>query len=97
MTETLPKVRCAIYTRKSTEDGLDMDYNSLDAQRDACLAYIASQKSKGWLALHASYDDGGWSGGTLERPALKRLLDDVKSRLVDVIVFYKGSFRKSCC
>ncbi len=65
MSEVLRKLRCAIYTRKSTEEGLDQNYNSLDAQRDACLAYIASQKSEGWVALRDSYDDGGFTGGNL--------------------------------
>jgi len=68
------KLRCAIYTRKSSEEGLDMEFNSLDAQREACEAFIASQKSEGWVELADRYDDGGFSGGTLERPALKRLL-----------------------
>jgi DNA invertase Pin-like site-specific DNA recombinase len=83
------KLRCAVYTRKSSEEGLDMDFNSLDAQRESCEAYVASQKAEG-LALAADhYDDGGFSGGTLERPALKRLLADVKAGKVDVIVVYK--------
>ena len=89
MSAIVRKMRCAIYTRKSTEEGLDMDYNSLDAQRDACQAYIASQKSEGWVALHDNYDDGGFSGGTLNRPGVQRLLDDVREGLVDVIVVYK--------
>ncbi|MEO1746267.1 MAG: recombinase family protein [Pseudomonadota bacterium] len=83
------KVRCAIYTRKSSEDGLEQDFNSLDAQREACEAYIRSQKHEGWVALAAKYDDGGISGGTLDRPALARLLDDVRSGLVNQIVVYK--------
>jgi site-specific DNA recombinase len=66
------KVRCAIYTRKSTDEGLEQAFNSLDAQREACAAFIQSQRHEGWLALPALYDDGGYSGGTLERPALKR-------------------------
>ena len=66
------KVRCAIYTRKSSEEGLDQEFNSLDAQREACEAYIASQKHEGWVLLPAYYDDGGISGGTLDRPALQR-------------------------
>jgi DNA invertase Pin-like site-specific DNA recombinase len=89
MTAIVRKMRCAIYTRKSTEEGLDMDYNSLDAQRDACHAYIASQKSEGWVALRDAYDDGGFSGGTLNRPSVQRLLEDVREGLVDVIVVYK--------
>ena len=68
------KIRCAIYTRKSSEEGLDMEFNSLDAQREACAAYIASQRAEGWVELPDRYDDGGFSGGTLERPALKESL-----------------------
>ena len=83
------KVRCAVYTRKSSEEGLDMDFNSLDAQRESCEAYIASQKADGWLLIAGRYDDGGFSGGTMERPALKRLLADVEAGRVDVIVVYK--------
>lgn len=84
-----PSVRCAIYTRKSHEDGLEQDFNSLDAQREACAAYIASQKHEGWRALPAFYDDGGISGATMERPALKMLLADIRSGKIDVIVVYK--------
>ena len=83
------KIRCAVYTRKSSEEGLDMEFNSLDAQRDACRAYIASQRSEGWLELAEHYDDGGISGATLERPALKRLLADIEEDCVDVVVVYK--------
>jgi DNA invertase Pin-like site-specific DNA recombinase len=83
------KLRCAIYTRKSTEEGLEMEFNSLDAQREACEAYIASQKSEGWVELADRYDDGGFSGGTLERPALKCLLADIEDGHVDVVVVYK--------
>jgi DNA invertase Pin-like site-specific DNA recombinase len=83
------KVLCAIYTRKSTEEGLEQNFNSLDAQRDACENYIDSQKSEGWLMLRERYDDGGFSGGTLERPAIKRLLEDVRQGLVNTIVVYK--------
>ena len=81
--------RCAIYTRKSSEEGLEQDFNSLDAQREACEAYIVSQKSSGWSALPQMYDDGGLSGGTLERPALQRLLLDIGARRVDTVVVYK--------
>ncbi|MFN4140289.1 recombinase family protein [Aestuariivirga sp.] len=81
--------RCAIYTRKSSEEGLDMEFNSLDAQREACEAYVASQRSEGWAAIRERYDDGGFSGGTLERPALKQLLADIEAGLIDVIVVYK--------
>jgi DNA invertase Pin-like site-specific DNA recombinase len=82
-------VRCAIYTRKSTEEGLEQDFNSLDAQRDAGEAYVTSQKAEGWITLRDRYDDGGYSGGTLERPALKRLLADIEAGAVDVVVVYK--------
>ena len=82
-------VRCAIYTRKSSEEGLEQEFNSLDAQREACEAYIRSQKSAGWIALPDLYDDGGISGGTLERPALQRLLADIAAGRVDTVVVYK--------
>ena len=85
----MKKVRCAIYTRKSTEEGLEQEFNSLDAQREACAAYIASQKHEGWVLLPEFYDDGGLSGGTLERPALQRLLDQVRQGRIDQIVVYK--------
>ncbi len=77
------KLRCAIYTRKSTEEGLDQAFNSLDAQREACAAYALSQKGEGWSVLPTLYDDGGFSGGSMERPALARLLADVQSGKVD--------------
>jgi DNA invertase Pin-like site-specific DNA recombinase len=83
------KLRCAVYTRKSTEEGLDMEFNSLDAQREACEAYVASQKAEGWLLVPDRYDDGGFSGGTLERPALQRLIADIEARRLDVVVVYK--------
>jgi site-specific DNA recombinase len=83
------KFRCAVYTRKSTEEGLDQEFNSLDAQREACVAFIASQASLGWRLIADHYDDGGISGGTMERPALKRLLQDIRDRKVDVVVVYK--------
>jgi site-specific DNA recombinase len=83
------KLRCAVYTRKSTEEGLDMEFNSLDAQREACEAYVASQKAEGWLLVPDRYDDGGFSGGTLERPALQRLIADIGANRVDVVVVYK--------
>jgi site-specific DNA recombinase len=82
-------IRCAIYTRKSSEEGLEMSFNSLDAQREACQAFIVSQRHEGWRALQSHHDDGGYSGGTLERPALKRLLEDVDAGKVDTIVVYK--------
>ena len=80
---------CAIYTRKSSEEGLDQDFNSLHAQREACEAYVASQKHEGWRVLPATYDDGGFSGGSMERPGLERLLADIQSGAVDVVVVYK--------
>ena len=83
------KLRCAVYTRKSSEEGLEQEFNSLDAQREACEAYIASQRSEGWALVRDHYDDGGISGGTLERPALQRLLSDIDDGLVDVVVVYK--------
>jgi DNA invertase Pin-like site-specific DNA recombinase len=83
------KFRCAVYTRKSNEDGLEQEYNSLDAQRDACEAYVASQRGEGWVLLPDRYNDGGISGGTLERPALRRLLADIEADKVDVVVIYK--------
>ena len=83
------KKRCAVYTRKSTDEGLDQEYNSLEAQRDAGLAYIASQRHEGWIAVNDGYDDGGYSGGNVERPALRRLLADIEAGRVDIIVVYK--------
>lgn len=83
------KIRCAIYTRKSTEEGLEQEFNSLQAQRETCEAYIKSQKHENWQLLPTEYDDGGYSGGNMERPALKRLLSDIRSGLVDIIVVYK--------
>jgi DNA invertase Pin-like site-specific DNA recombinase len=83
------RVRCAVYTRKSTEDGLDQAFNSLDAQREACEAYILSQRHEGWTLAPGDYDDGGFSGGNMERPALLRLLEEIRAKRVDVIVVYK--------
>ncbi len=83
------KLRCAVYTRKSSEEGLEQEFNSLHAQREACEAYIASQRSEGWVLVHDQYDDGGISGGTLDRPGLKRLMADIEDGLVDVVVVYK--------
>jgi len=80
---------CAVYTRKSSEEGLEQDFNSLDAQREACEAYIKSQAGEGWRLVRARYDDGGISGGTMERPALKSLLADIEARRVDIVVVYK--------
>ena len=87
--EPVRRLRCAIYTRKSSEEGLDMEFNSLDAQREACEAYIASQRAEGWVALRDRYDDGGFSGGTLDRPALAQLIADIEAGLIDVVVVYK--------
>lgn len=84
-----PIVRCAIYTRKSTSEGLDRAFNSLDAQREACEAYIASQKALGWQAIPTDYDDGGFTGGNIERPAVQKLLEDVQHGHVDCVVVYK--------
>ena len=83
------KIRCAIYTRKSTEEGLEQAFNSLDAQAEACAAYIASQKHEGWIQLGDNYDDGGISGGSLERPAVQRLLADIDAGKIDRVVVYK--------
>ena len=84
-----PRLRCAVYTRKSTEEGLDQEFNSLDAQREACAAFVTSQVGLGWQLVADRYDDGGISGGTMERPALQRLLQDIRDRKVDVVVVYK--------
>lgn len=83
------KIRCAIYTRKSTEEGLEQDFNSLDAQREACESYIKSQKHEGWSLLTKKYDDGGYSGGTMDRPAFKQLLQDIENDEIDIVVVYK--------
>jgi DNA invertase Pin-like site-specific DNA recombinase len=84
-----PTFRCAIYTRVSSDQGLEQDFNSLDAQREACSAYIRSQAPEGWKALSKTYDDGGYSGGSLERPAIQQLLEDVRSKKIDIVVVYK--------
>ncbi|MEQ1801916.1 MAG: recombinase family protein [Gammaproteobacteria bacterium] len=86
---TPPRLRCAIYTRKSSEEGLEQDFNSLEAQREACEAYIRSQIELGWVLVKDRYDDGGYSGGNIERPALTRLMEDVRARRFDIIVIYK--------
>jgi DNA invertase Pin-like site-specific DNA recombinase len=83
------KIRCAIYCRKSSEEGLDQAFNSLDAQREACLSYIQSQRHEGWVAVDDRYEDGGFSGGTLDRPAVTRLIRDIEEGKVDTIVCYK--------
>ena len=77
MTPEKKVIRCALYTRKSSEEGLEQSFNSLDAQREACEAYVNSQRHEGWIALPALYDDGGYTGGNMERPALKKLLEDI--------------------
>jgi DNA invertase Pin-like site-specific DNA recombinase len=90
MADSRPKAqRCAIYTRKSTNDGLEQEFNSLNAQREACEAFVASQKHARWQALPAKYDDGGVSGATMDRSALQRLLDHIRARKVDIVVVYK--------
>ena len=87
--EEQKKVRCAIYTRKSTDEGLDKEFNTLEAQREAGANYILSQKHQGWVLLDERYDDGGFSGGNINRPALKRLINDVEAGKIDMIVVYK--------
>jgi len=89
MQKTVCPIRCAVYTRKSTDEGLDSDFNSLDAQREAAEAYVASQRNEGWVLLPDRYDDGGFSGGSLERPAVQRLLKDVEAGKIDCVVVYK--------
>jgi len=90
MPPTSPRVlRAVCYTRKSTEEGLDRDFTTLDAQREACEAYIASQQHEGWIALPTRYDDGGFSGATLDRPAMQRLLTDIEAGKIDALVCYK--------
>src|SRR5215510_12341046 len=81
--------RCAIYTRKSSEEGLDQEFNWLAAQREACEAYIRSQQHEGWASARTRYDDGGFSGGNMERPALQRLLADIRAGRIDIVVVYK--------
>jgi len=83
------RLRCAIYTRKSTEEGLDQEFNSLDAQREAAEAFIQSQRHEGWIALPELYDDGGFTGANIDRPALKRLLQAIEARELDCVVVYK--------
>ena len=85
----MKKVRCAIYTRKSTEEGLEQDFNSLDAQKEACLSYINSQKHEGWVYVDKEYNDGGFSGGNMDRPAFQELLKDIKENKIDIVVVYK--------
>src|SRR4051794_20475195 len=89
MSDSSPVVRCAIYTRKSTEEGLEQQFNSLQAQRESAEAYILSQKQNGWQALTRAYNDGGYSGASIERPALAQLLSDIEARRIDCVVVYK--------
>src|SRR6516165_7310664 len=89
MKKSIKTVRCAIYTRRSTEEGLDQDFNSLDAQRAAAEAYIASQQQEGWRCLPDRYDDGGYTGANMDRPALQRLLADVAAKKIDIVLVYK--------
>ena len=97
MASKLKSVRCAIYTRKSSEEGLQQEFNSLDAQREAAQAYIASQRHEGWTCLDQRYDDGGFTGGNMERPALKRLLADIDAGHIDCVVVYKvDRLSRSC-
>src|ERR1700726_4094141 len=81
--------RCVIYTRKSSEEGLEQEFNSLAAQREACEAFIRSQQHEGWVLVRTRYDDGGFSGGNLERPAAQRLLTDIRAGRIDIVVGYK--------
>ena len=85
----LNSISCAIYTRKSSEEGLEQSFNSLDAQREACEAYILSQKAEGWKALATPYDDGGFTGGNMERPGLRQLMADVLAKKIRIVVVYK--------
>src|SRR5262245_55689793 len=92
MVESRPvakKLRCAIYTPKSSDEGLEQSFNSLHAQREACTAFILSQKHEGWMVFPTLYDDGGFSGGTMDRPAMQRLLSDIRAGKIDVVVVYK--------
>jgi site-specific DNA recombinase len=82
-------IRCAIYTRKSSEEGLEQEFNSLQAQREACEAFVNSQRHEGWVCLRAGYDDGGFSGATMDRPALKQLLAEIQAGRIDTVVVYK--------
>ena len=84
--EAKPVIRCAVYTRKSCEEGLEHSFNSLDAQREACEAFILSQRHEGWRVVPARYDDGGYSGGNMDRPALQQLLEDIAAQKIDTVV-----------
>src|SRR5262245_46328773 len=87
--EARPTTRCAIYTRKSTEEGLEQEFNSLDAQRESGEAYVKSQQAEGWEVIETAYDDGGFTGGNMDRPGLQRLLADIEAGLIDCVVVYK--------
>src|SRR5271154_2787331 len=87
--DKLKAVRCAFYTRKSTEEGLQQDFNTLDAQRESAEAYVSSQKAEGWVCLPDRYDDGGFTGGNMERPAVQRLMQDIEAGKVDCVMVYK--------
>ncbi len=87
--KTTPSVRCAIYTRKSTEEGLEQEFNTLDAQRESAEAYITSMKHEGWTCLPQLYDDGGFTGGNMERPAVKQLIEDIEAGEIDCVIVYK--------
>src|ERR1700760_3176504 len=89
MTNAINKTRCAIYTRKSSEEGLEQSFNSLHAQREACESFILSQRHEGWSVINTQYDDGGISGGTIERPGLQALLADIIAGKIDIVVVYK--------
>src|SRR6516225_10501714 len=84
-----PSRRCAVYTRVSTDHGLEQDFNSLDAQRDACEAYVRSQAHEGWTVIRDTFEDGGFSGASMDRPALQQLLTTIRSRRIDIVVVYK--------
>ena len=95
MTVQQSRGRCAIYTRKSSEEGLDQAFNSLHAQREACEAYILSQRHEGWKIVSATYDDGGFSGGNMERPGLKKLLADISAAKIDIVIVYSHVQRRA--
>ncbi|MGH8540245.1 MAG: recombinase family protein, partial [Stenotrophobium sp.] len=89
MNDAIVRRRCAVYTRKSSEEGLEQEYNSIAAQRDAGQAYIASQRNEGWIPVSEDYDDPAFSGGNMERPALRRLMADIEASKIDIVVVYK--------
>ncbi len=83
------KIRCAVYSRKSVETGIDVEFSSIDAQKESCEMYIGSQRSKGWIMLNEQYDDNGFTGGNMDRPALKRMLQDIEDKKIDIVIVYK--------